>query len=309
VSERPFTIGVLGPTGAGKTRLAMQLAQALDSEIVSADSVQVYRGLDIGSAKPTRAEQAAVRHHALDLFAPAEETHAGRWLVAAEDACQGLHAQARVPILCGGTGLYVRALLLGLSAVPSIEPALRARVRAEVAADPLAAYARLLSLDPETAARVAPRDQLRVGRALEVADQTGRPLTAWHAADPQAPLRSATLIVLEPDAATLEARLVARAAAMLAGGLVDEVRELLASGLEPNAPGLSTLGYRTVVEHLTRPNPDLLGTLARAHRQYAKRQRTWFRGSGMRGLTTVTLDPDAPDALARAVALVAHPHR
>lgn len=296
MSKRPFILGILGPTASGKTHLALRLAEALDTEIVSVDSVQVYRDLDIGSAKPTRSERARVPHHALDLFDADEATHAGRWLTAAQAAIDALHARGRVPILCGGTGLYVRALLLGLAEVPAIDPALRDATRVEVAADSVAAHALLTDLDPATAARVAPRDALRIARALEVVRQTGRPLSAWHATDPQGPRYDATLFTLDPAPATLDARIATRARVMLEHGLVDEVRALL-TRFSPDAPGLQTLGYRQVVAHLATPNPALVDDLARAHRQYAKRQRTWFRGSGMRDLPTVTLDPDHPDAL------------
>ncbi|MFO0751467.1 MAG: tRNA (adenosine(37)-N6)-dimethylallyltransferase MiaA [Myxococcota bacterium] len=183
-TSRPRVLVLLGPTASGKTRLALELARALDTDVVSADSVQVYRGLDIASAKPSAAEQAAVRHHGLDLFDPREPSHAGRWLAAVEPAIAELSARGRVPLVTGGTGLYARALLLELSPIPDIAPELRAAVRAETLADPAAAHAELARLDPASAARLAPNDLQRVGRALEVARQSGRPLSAWHADEP-----------------------------------------------------------------------------------------------------------------------------
>lgn len=299
-------IVLLGPTASGKTRLALELAAALGTEIVSADSVQVYRDLDIGSAKPTADERRAVAHHGLDLFDPREGSHAGRWLAAAEPALAELRARGRTPIVCGGTGLYVRALLLGLSPIPDIHAEVRVAARAECEADPLAAHAALARLDPATAARLAPRDLQRVSRALEVARATGRPLSAWHADEPPAPRYEARVFVLTPAVDALEARIASRARAMISAGLVDEVSGLLARGVPPDAPGLMTMGYREVVAALARSALDvdaLAAELARAHRQYAKRQRTWFRGSGMAGIAFVELDPDRPDAARALLAL------
>lgn len=296
-TDRPLVV-LLGPTASGKTRLALELATRRDLEIVSADSVQIYQGLDIGSAKPTAAERGAVVHHGLDVLSPSEPSHAGRWLAAVQPAIDRLHAAGRVPLVVGGTGLYARALMLGLSAIPEISPAVRDAVRERVRADPSGAWAELGRLDPATAARLAPADLQRVGRALEVVHQTGRPLSAWHADDPPAPRYDATIVVLEPDVASLEARIAVRARQMLEGGLVREVEGLLAAGVAPDAPGLRTLGYREVVAALAADRAVTVDALAHAHRQYARRQRTWFRGSGMAGLALRSLDPDLPDAVA-----------
>jgi len=303
VTAAPPLVVVLGPTASGKTRLSLPLAEALASEIVSADSVQIHRRLDIGSAKPSAAERARVPHHGLDVLEPTEPSHAGRWLEAVTPAIARLHAAGRVPLVVGGTGLYARALLLGLSAVPEVDAALRERVRRAALADPGAAWAELARLDPPTAARLAPADVQRVARALEVAHGTGRPLSAWHADDPPAPRYAATIIVLEPEATALQARIAARAAAMLADGLHEEVAALLAAGVPADAPGLRTLGYREVTQALAAGRRVGADELARAHWQYARRQRTWLRGSGMAGLTTRRLDPDAPGAERLVLAL------
>ncbi|MCC6625583.1 MAG: tRNA (adenosine(37)-N6)-dimethylallyltransferase MiaA [Deltaproteobacteria bacterium] len=308
MAARPRIVVLLGPTASGKTRLGMALAQELGVPIISADSVQVYRGLDIGSAKPTPAERARVPHVGLDLLDPTEPSHAGRWLAAIEPTIASLHDAGKVPLVAGGTGLYARVLLLGLAPIPEIDPALRDEVRRRVAADPRAAHAELARRDPLTAARLAERDQQRVARALEVALHTGRPLSAWHADEPQAPRFDATIVVLDPAPAALEARIAARAEAMVQAGLVAEVAALLAGGIPPDAPGLATLGYREVVAALVAGRPLDGDLLVRAHRQYARRQRTWLRGSGMAGLPATRLDPDDHDALARLFALaVAHP--
>jgi len=300
VSPRLPIVVLLGPTASGKTRLGLALAEALGVPIVSADSVQIYRGLDIGSAKPSPEERARVPHVGLDLIDPVEPAHAGLWLQAIEPAIAAEHARGKVPLVVGGTGLYARALLLGLAPVPPIAPALRAAVRARVDADPGAAHDELARLDPTTAARLAVHDRQRVARALEVALATDRPLSAWHADAPQAPRFDATILVLDPDGAALEARIAARARAMLAAGLVAEVEALLAAGVPSDAPGLTTLGYREVVAAIAAGRAVEAEALARAHRQYARRQRTWLRGSGMAGLSIQRLDPDADDALARA---------
>ncbi len=293
-------IVILGPTGAGKTALAMQRAAALDSEIVSADSVQVYRGLDIGSAKPTAAERIHVHHHLIDLWEPTEQANAGAWVALAIKVIAALHARGRVPVVCGGTGLYVRALLDGLAPIPDVPQAIHDSVRARLAVEGAAAlHAELAKRDPPAAALLAPNDGQRVARALEVMIATGEPLSAFHARHRAERATSTTryattLVGVFPERAVLEQRIAERARRMVASGLVDEVRALLTAGLSPDAAGLKTMGYREVVAHLTvapRTTDALVTALALAHRRYAKRQLTWWRDTLFTERVATALEP------------------
>lgn len=274
---------IVGPTGAGKTALALERAARLGGEIVSADSVQVYVGLDIGSAKPTPEERARVRHWAIDLWAPTEQANAGAWVAVAEAAIADIVARGRVPIVCGGTGLYVRALLEGLADIPPVPEAIQQEIRQRLADEgPRALHAELARVDPETALRLAPGDSQRIARALEVHRATGEPIARFQERHrTQRGARYAAHVTgVFPPRDVLERRIATRARRMLDAGLVDEVRALLDAGTPPDAPGLTTLGYREVVAHLLlRPLPAdaLADALTLAHRRYAKRQLTWWR--------------------------------
>lgn len=313
MAEQLPLLVLFGPTGAGKSRLALALAEAHGAEIVSADSVQVYRGLDIGSAKPTAAERARVAHHGLDLFDPREQSDAARWVAAVEPTIQRLVAAGRPPVVCGGTGLYVRALLVGLADIPSVPEAVRVSVRARLADEgPEALHAELARVDPATAARLDPADRQRITRALEVFAATGTRLSTFLAEAPSQSRYAARVVALVPTSSGLHARIAARAEAMIAAGLVEEVQGLLAAGVPPDAPAFHTLGYREVIAALIahpaglgmRDRHALVEAVARGHRQYAKRQLVWLRGSGMRGLDVTTLDPDASDTRARIETLM-----
>ena len=301
---------IAGPTAAGKSRLALAVCERVGGEIISADSVQVYRGLDVGSAKATPAEQARVPHHAIDLLAPTEQSHAGRWLAEAEAAIDAVRGRGRVPVVCGGTGLYLRALLEGLAAIPEVTPEVRAAVAEDLAARGVEAlHAELATVDPAAAERLAPRDAQRISRALAVYRETGRPISAWQAAHGFTNRRPDARVVVvspEPRELLLE-RIDARAAWMLAHGLVDEVRGLLAEGVPPDAPGLLTLGYREVVDELLGRGGagPLAERVARGHRRYAKRQLTWFRRLLQRDTAALRLDPRDPDVVERLLALLA----
>lgn len=284
MTGRPPLLVIVGPTAAGKSQLALERAARLGGEIVNADSVQVYRGLDVGSAKPTAAARAAVRHHLLDLWPPTRQANAGAWLAEAEAAIADVCGRGRLPIVCGGTGLYVRALLEGLASIPEVPAELAATLRERIAVEGAAAlHAELARVDPAAAARLAPNDGQRVGRALGVVLATGTPISEFQHRHRAAgsPRWAATLVGVFPERALLEARIDARARAMIAGGLIDEVRGLLAAGVPADAPGLATLGYREVVAWLaageTTPVEALTTALAAAHRRYAKRQLTWWR--------------------------------
>jgi tRNA dimethylallyltransferase len=290
---RPMILAIGGPTASGKSALAMELAEALDAEIVCADSVQLYRGLDIGSAKPDAADRAQIPHHGLDLLDPAEQADAARYAACVGPILEGRLAAGRPTIVCGGTGLYFRALFAGLAAVPPIPVEVRASIARRLAdLGPEALHAELAPYDPAAAARIAPQDRQRITRALEVVLATGRPLSAWQA-DPVAPnpLAAATrFVALVPARAPLRDRIAVRARQMVAAGLLDEVAGLLARGVAPDAPGLQSLGYRAAVTAWmlppsSRPSPAVFAeTLASAHARYAKRQVTWFAGEAGRDL-------------------------
>ncbi len=278
---RPRVVCLVGPTASGKSGLALELAEHCAGEIVSADSRQVYRGLDVGTAKPTPGERARVRHHALDLVEPDEAFDAARFRVVAADAIADVHARGRTPLVVGGTGLYVRALLYGLCPAPPRVPALRAVLGGMVAARGAPALHRgLVALDPAAAARIAPNDAVRIVRALEVGLASGRRLSEWQAAHRFAePAYDALVIGLALPVAELDARIAARARAMLAHGFRDEVAALRARGLADDAPGLRAVGYAEMLAWLEgrRDAEETLAAVVLATRRFAKRQRTWFR--------------------------------
>jgi tRNA dimethylallyltransferase len=272
-------VAVLGPTASGKSALGLELALALDAEILCCDSMQVYRGLDIGTAKPTSAERARVPHHLLDLVEPDQPFHAARWADEARRVLAETTARGKLAIIVGGTGLYFRALVRGLFEAPPPDPAIRARHQDEAARVGVEAlHRRLAEVDPAAAARILTNDLLRISRALEVYEQTGLPLTDLHrSAPPPEPIDPFT-IVLEPPQVELRARVVARVHAMMAAGFLDEVRALRAAG-HGHTRALQALGYRQLGLHLdgALALPDALADIERTTAAYARRQRTWFR--------------------------------
>jgi len=279
--SRPRIVCLVGPTASGKTALAIELAERIGAEIVSADSRQAYRRLDIGTAKPTVAERERVRHHCLDLVDPDEGFDAARFRRAAEAALADIHARGRRALVVGGTGLYVRALLRGLCPAPPAEPRLRATLTRIAATEGTPAlHRRLAALDPPTAARVHPRDAVRIVRALEVGLVSGRRLSEWQAGHRFAAGAYDPLVIgLAWPVAPLEERITARARAMVDAGFLDEVRALATSGLAAAAPGLQAVGYRELracLEGRLDMRQALAATVRATHR-FAKRQRTWFR--------------------------------
>jgi tRNA dimethylallyltransferase len=286
---RPPAIALMGPTAAGKTALALDWAQRFDGEIVSIDSALIYRGLDIGAAKPDAAERARAPHHMLDLRDPWQTYSAAEFAADARVAIDGIVARGRLPILAGGTGLYFRALLQGLSPMPQADPGLRAQIEAEAAAHGWPAlHAQLARIDPVAAARIRPTDPQRIQRALEVFRASGRPISDWQGrASPsqRLPCRVLKLIVAPRDRAVLHARIERRFDAMLAAGFLDEVRslralpELAAHPAPLDLPAIRAVGYRQAWEHLDGAT-DAAGVRDRAifaTRQLAKRQLTWLR--------------------------------
>lgn len=282
----PPLVVIGGPTAAGKTALALALAEYFPLEVVSADSRQVYRLMDIGTAKPSPAEREQVPHHLLDVVWPDEPFDAAQFARQADLAVAGIIARGRLPVLVGGTGLYIRALTAGLAAVPPADPAVRRRWE-ECAAEQGGAvlHRRLAGVDPQTAARLHPNDCVRLVRALEVFELTGVPLSAWHAGHGfRQPRYRLLKLALHVEREELYRRIDVRAAAMFAGGLVEETATLLAAGYAADLKSLQTIGYREAVRLLTGActGAEALAELQQATRRYAKRQLTWFRAdSGM----------------------------
>lgn len=271
---------VVGPTASGKSDLALALAEAQNGEIVGADSVQIYRRFDLGSGKPTAAERARVSHHLVDAIDPLDPIDAARFVALADRAIAEVRARGRHPIVCGGTFLWVKALLFGLAPMPPADPAIRARHEALAAAEGRAAlHAALAKVDAAAAARLAPNDLVRVSRALEVFELTGKTQTAWHAEHAFAtPRHRARLVGVERSRDELDARIVSRTQRWLAAGWIDEVRALIAEGYGA-ARAMESVGYRQVRDHLAGelPGDQLEEAIVRATRTFVRRQRTWLR--------------------------------
>jgi tRNA dimethylallyltransferase len=278
---RPRIIVICGPTAAGKTAAGIEVARAVGGEIVSADSMQVYRYMDIGTAKPTAAEQAAVRHHLIDVADPDEPFDAAAYMTRARRALAELIRRGRPPVVVGGTGLYIKALLYGLFRSEARNRDVRARLRAEAdAAGTAALHARLEACDPEAAARLHPNDRARILRALEVFEVTGRPISELQRAHRfgEAPFR-ALKIGLSLERETLYRRIDRRVEAMLAAGLEAEVRGLLARGYGPQLKPMQSIGYSHMAACIAGrvDMGECIRTLQRDTRRFAKRQLTWFR--------------------------------
>lgn len=323
MSNTPFAtpwLGIAGPTASGKTAMALALAQRWPAEIISVDSALVFRGMDIGTAKPTAAELAAVPHHLIDIRDPLHAYSAAEFVRDASALVAEIQLRGRLPLLVGGTMLYFKALFDGLDDMPPAQPELRAAIEAEALAQGWPAlHAQLATVDAATAARLSPNDSQRIGRALEVYRATGQPISALqqrHPRAPDAPLhingQAGVLLSLEPQQrAWLHERIALRFDAMLAQGFVDEVQALRARGdLHPDLPSMRCVGYRQAWEVLnqalaagrTGPTPAEQAQLRDlgifATRQLAKRQLTWLRSMPQRDV----LPCDAPDALAQGLA-------
>lgn len=270
---------IVGPTASGKTALAVELAERARGEILTADSVQVYRGFDVGAGKPTAEERARATHHFVDLLDPVDAMDAAAFAALAEAKIADLRAAGKTPIVCGGTFFWVRALVLGLVDAPKADEATRARHRAIVLAEGRQAlHARLAAVDPESAARLHPNDAVRVGRALEVFELTGRPMSSWHAEHGfRARRHEALLFGVTRESGELDERIRARAATFLDAGWIDEVRGLVARG-HGDARAMGSVGYREVKAHVdgTLGAEELLPAIVASTRQFARRQRTWL---------------------------------
>lgn len=269
-----------GPTASGKTDLGIALAQRIDAEIVALDSMTVYRGLDIGTAKPPLSERAGVPHHLFDILDPCDEYHVAAYIAAARVSCEGIVSRGRVPLFVGGTGLYLRSLLRGLFDGPSADADLRARLERElVSLGEAALHAKLASVDPVLAARLHPRDTRRVIRGLEVRELTGQPLSRLQTqAAPRVEDRPTRVYWLDPRRDWLHERIERRARRMFVDGLVEETRRVL-DGCGFGQTASQALGYAEVLEHLRGrcSLEDAVENTIIHTRQFAKRQCTWFR--------------------------------
>jgi tRNA dimethylallyltransferase len=295
---------LLGPTACGKSALAMKLAESIDLEIISVDSAQVYRGMDIGTAKPSAAERTRVPHHLLDLREPDEPYSAADFLRDAARVIDEVNGRGRLPLVVGGTMLYARSLRAGLSDLPSADPEVRARIEAQARAEGWPAlHAQLTEVDPATAARLPANDSQRIQRALEVFELTGVPLSQLQGAPAAPRLHLATIALLPEDRAELHRRIAQRFDDMLAAGLLDEVRRLMARGdLDSDLPALRSVGYRQAWRHLRGESTfdEFRAEAIAATRQLAKRQITWLRSMP----DAQRVDPFAPSAAAEVLRIV-----
>jgi tRNA dimethylallyltransferase len=292
------SIVITGPTASGKSALALQLAERAPIEIIAMDSMTIYRELDIGTAKPTPDEQALVPHHLVDVLDPSESGTVAWWLAEAKRVSADIRARNRTPVFVGGTPFYLKSLLFGLFDAPPVDPQLRQRLEAEAEALGVVAFhAKLSAVDPKTAARLHPNDVRRVVRALEVYEQTGRPISeSQHSWDTiafggaeRAPNQALPVFVLEWPREELSRRIDARVVAMMNAGWLDEARRLLERQPPLSREASAAVGYRELWAYLCgdgRTRDEVIATIQLRTRQFAKRQLTWFRS--LRGTTTLT---------------------
>jgi tRNA dimethylallyltransferase len=280
VGCRPIVV-IVGPTAVGKSRIAVEVAKTFETEVLTADSRQVYRGMDIGTDKPNPEERQGVSHHLIDLVGPGEVFNAGLYRGQALEEIERLYRDRCLPLVVGGTGLYVRTLLKGLCSAPPSDPILRKVLQQEAidqGHDRL--YARLAAVDPTGAAQLHPRDESKVIRALEVYQLSGRRMSEFQQEHGFAERPFSALIIgLNRDRAALYRRIEGRIDWQLAHGLIEETKQLLAQGYQRNSGAMKGLGYRQVVEHLAGEYDaaEMVRRFKRDTRQYAKRQLTWFR--------------------------------
>jgi tRNA dimethylallyltransferase len=272
---------IAGPTASGKSALALSLAQAVGGEIVNADSMQLYRDLSLLTARPSAEEEARVPHHLYGVADAADGWSVGRWLAATTETLAGIAARGRIPVLVGGTGLYFRALTQGLADIPPVPEAVRRAVEQRFNGEGEGAFrSALRALDAEAEARISPGDRQRLVRATAVAEATGRALSHWQAeSSPALAPSDFSALVLEPPRDALYARCDARLLAMVEAGALDEVRALLARGLDPALPLMKAVGLRELGRHLAGDLSldEAIAAARQETRRYAKRQSTWFR--------------------------------
>ncbi len=287
LAREPRLVCVVGPTASGKTDLAMAVAERVDGEIVSADSVQIYRGFDIGSGKVTAEERARVPHHLVDTHDPMDAIDAATFAELAEAAIVDIRARGKTPIVCGGTFFWVRALVHGLAPAPPADEAIRSRHRGLVASDGREAlHAELAKVDPTSAKRLHPNDVVRVSRALEVFELSGKPMSAWQSEHGfRGKRHEAVLVGLDVAPEDLTARITKRVEGWLAGGWIEEVESLLAKGYA-EARAMSSVGYAEVQQHLggELPREALRDAIVQSTRVFVRRQRTWLRSADVKWL-------------------------
>jgi len=303
--SRPPLVIVTGPTASGKTAIGIRLARRFDGEILNADSMQVYRYLDIGTAKPTLGERAEVPHHLIDIVTPDVQYNAGRYSHDARRAARDVQQRDRVVFLVGGTGLYIRVFLEGLMAGGGADPerrrALEEEHRAAVAAgEPRRLHDRLASLDPESGARIHPNDLVRLIRALELIEATGRSVSELRRSHRLGERRYRTLhLVIDPGPEKLKARIDARCVQMVEAGLLQEVRSLRERGYGPELPCMRAIGYRHMQPVIDGADTlvNVLAEMQRDTRHFARRQRTWLRSLR----DAVWMQPDDEEGLLETV--------
>jgi tRNA dimethylallyltransferase len=296
-AARPACVAITGPTACGKTDLALELAREFPVEIVSMDSAMVYRGMDIGTAKPDVVTRESVVHHLIDILDPEQSYSAGRFAADVRRLVEEIRARGRLPLVVGGTMLYLKALREGIATLPERDPVVRARIDERAEADGWEAlHAELADIDPEAARRIEPRDRQRIQRALEVHAITGKPLTELQQRTSTPAMAVATVALIPPDRQALAASIARRFEAMVAAGLVDEVRALRSRpGLTADSPSMRAVGYRQVWAFLEGEGGwnEAAERAVTATRQLAKRQLTWLRSDA----SSDRLDPTDPGLL------------
>jgi tRNA dimethylallyltransferase len=307
VRRKPLVV-IVGPTAVGKSRVAIEIAKRLDSEILTADSRQVYRGLNVGTDKPPVSARQDIPHHLIDLVDPDEPFNAGLFQRHAIRLIEDLHQRRALPLIVGGTGLYVRILLRGLCEAPPSDPGLRAQLCEEAREQgPTRLYERLAAADPITAAKLHPRDTSKVIRALEVKHLSGIPLSSFQAEHgfSERPF-SALVIGLNRERQQLYRRIEERIEWQLANGLLDETRDLLAQGYRPDSAAMTGLGYRHVAAHLAGDygQEEMVRLFKRDTRRYAKRQMTWFRREPGASWLMIGESEPLEETVARAMQLI-----
>ena len=298
----PTTWFLTGATASGKTRVGIALAARLGAEIVSMDSMALYRRLDVGTAKPTLAERAAVGHHLIDIIAPHQEFSLAQYLAAAKQTVAEITTRGKIALFVGGTPLYLKGLLRGIFEGPAADLALRERLAAEAAErGPTWLHQRLQEIDPAAAARLHANDARRLIRAIEVFESTGRPISAWQQQfEIGRPAEECRVFVLDWRRAALHERINRRVDAMFAAGLVDEVRGLLASPQPLSRTAAQAVGYREVIDHLAGryTHAETVEFVKLHTRQLAKRQTTWFRNLSECRFVAMEEGRDADDVAA-----------
>ena len=307
VRRKPLVV-ILGPTAVGKSRVAIEIAKRLDSEILTADSRQVYRGMDVGTDKPVAAARQGIVHHLIDLIDPDQAFNAGLFRQHATQLIEALHQRRRLPLVVGGTGLYVRILLQGLCEAPPSDPRIRAQFCKEAREQGHEhLYARLASADPVTAARLHPRDTSKIIRALEVHHLSGVPMSSFQAEHGFSERPFSTVVIgLNREREQVYRRVEARIDWQLANGLLEETRHLLARGYRRDDPGLTGLGYRHAAAYLSGEcdQEEMLRLFKRDTRRFAKRQMTWFRRQAETAWLMIPESEPLEETVARAMRLI-----